>query len=80
LQKGRYLRRWARRLRALMFAPEDAIVVAYGSFGIDERLPSIGVEAIVDRVPEQLNVAFHWHILATENRRLPGCMVQVEGT
>ena len=32
-----------------------------------------------DRVPGQLNVAFHWHILATENRRLPGCMVQVEG-
>src|SRR2546427_562411 len=25
LQKGRYLRRWARRLRELTFAPEDAI-------------------------------------------------------
>jgi hypothetical protein len=47
LQKGRYLRRWARRLRELRFAPEDAIVVAYGSFGIDLRLSSIGVEAIV---------------------------------
>ena len=32
-----------------------------------------------DRVPGQLNVAFHWHIFATENRRLPVCMVQVEG-
>jgi hypothetical protein len=47
LQKGRYLRRWARRLRELTFAPEDAIVVAYDSFGLDLRIPSIGVEAIV---------------------------------
>jgi hypothetical protein len=58
LEKGRYLRRWARRLRALMFAPEDAIVVAYGSFGIDLRGPSIGVEAIVTN---DLKLAAHFH-------------------
>jgi len=58
LQKGRYLRRWARRLRALMFAPEDAIVVAYGSFGIDLRVPSIGVEAIVT-TDQRLATHFH---------------------
>lgn len=66
LQKGRYLRRWARRLRALMFAPEDAIVVAYGSFGIDERLPSIGVEAIVTN---DLKLATHFHTLQAEIAR-----------
>ena len=58
LQKGRYLRRWARRLRELTFAPEDAIVVAYGSFGIDGRVPSIGVEAIVTN---DLKLASHFH-------------------
>jgi hypothetical protein len=60
LQKGRYLRRWARRLRALMFAPEDAIVVAYGSFGIDARVPSVGVEAIVTN-DVRLATNFHTH-------------------
>ena len=58
LQKGRYLRRWARRLRELTFTPEDAIVMAYGSFGIDGRLPSIGVEAIVTT---DLKLAAHFH-------------------
>ena len=58
LQKGRYLRRWARRLRELTFAPEDAIVVAYGSFGIDGRIPSIGVEAIVTN---DLKLATHFY-------------------
>ena len=33
----------------------------------------------VDRVPEQLNVSFHWHILATESKRLPSYAMQVEG-
>ncbi len=47
LKKGRYLRRWARRLREFAFSPEDAIVLAHGSFGIDEVSRSIGVEAIV---------------------------------
>ena len=32
-----------------------------------------------DRVPEQLNVSFHWHILATESKRWPRHAVQVEG-
>lgn len=58
LQQGRYLRRWARRLRELTFAPDDAIVVAYGNFGIDERIPSIGVEAIVTN---DLKLASHFH-------------------
>jgi len=37
LQKGRYyLRRWARSLRDISFSPEDAIVLAYGSFGLNQ--------------------------------------------
>jgi hypothetical protein len=60
LQKGRYLRRWARRVRALTFAPEDAIVAAYGSFGIDARGPSVGVEAIVTN-DVRLATNFHTH-------------------
>lgn len=47
LKKGRYLRRWARRLRDLGFSPEDAIVLAYGSFGVTSDMLNIGVEAIV---------------------------------
>jgi hypothetical protein len=47
LQKGRYLRRWARRLRRLAFAREDAIVLAYGSFGIVPNAPVAGIEVIV---------------------------------
>lgn len=47
LQKGRYLRRWVRRLRDLSFSPEDAIVLAYGSFGLDLQVQRVGVEAIV---------------------------------
>jgi hypothetical protein len=38
-----------------------------------------GLEGKVDRVPEQLNVSFHWHILAPESKRLPRYEVQVEG-
>jgi hypothetical protein len=47
LKKGRYLRRWARRLRDSGFSPEDAIILAYGSFGITSSLSNIGVEVIV---------------------------------
>jgi hypothetical protein len=45
-------------LRELTFAPEDAMVVAYGSFGIDGRVPSIGVEAIVTN---DLKLVRHFH-------------------
>lgn len=47
LQKGRYLRRWARRLRDVGFSPEDAIVIAYGSFGLNLHTQSIGVETVI---------------------------------
>lgn len=47
LQKGRYLRRWARRLRRLAFSREDAVVLAYGSFGVAQNSQVVGVEVIV---------------------------------
>ncbi len=47
LLKGRYLRRWARRLRDFGFSPEDAIVIAYGSFGVSPDRTSVGVDVIV---------------------------------
>lgn len=47
LQKGPYLRRWARRLRDFVFTREDAVILAYGSFGVDPAVPGVGVEVIV---------------------------------
>lgn len=47
LLKGRYLRRWARRLRDAGFSPEDAVVIAYGSFGVSSDRASVGVDMIV---------------------------------
>jgi hypothetical protein len=47
LRKARYLRRWARRLTEFGFSSEDAIVLAYGSFGLDVESQTVGIEAII---------------------------------
>jgi len=47
LRKGRYLRRWARRLRDFNFSREDALIIAHGSFGADVDSLLIGVDVIV---------------------------------
>lgn len=47
LRKARYLRRWARRLRDFVFSPEDAVIIAYGSFGLDLQTGQVGVEAVI---------------------------------
>lgn len=47
MRKGRYLRRWARRLRDYVFTREDAIIIAYASFGVDLVSGSLGADAIV---------------------------------
>jgi hypothetical protein len=47
LKKARYLRRWARRLSEFGFSSEDAIVLAYGSFGLDVESQTVGVDAII---------------------------------
>lgn len=66
LKKARYLRRWARRLRELSFSPEDAIIIAYGSFGIDLTMPAVGVEIIVTG---DLKLASHFNARQEEIRR-----------
>ena len=47
LKKARYLRRWARRLTEFAFSSEDAIILAYGSFGLDVESRTVGVDAII---------------------------------
>lgn len=47
LRKGRYLRRWARRLRDYVFTREDAVIIAYASFGVDLASGNLGADAIV---------------------------------
>jgi hypothetical protein len=59
LQKARYLRRWARRLRTFVFSPEDAIVLAYGSFSIDMHIQQVGVEAVITN---DLKLAAHFRM------------------
>ena len=45
--QGRYLRRWARRLRMEGIPPADTIFIAYVSFGVDLQRQQMGVEVIV---------------------------------
>jgi hypothetical protein len=47
LTPGRYLRRWARRLRGFGFSREDSVILAYGSFGVDSRRQLFGAEVIL---------------------------------
>jgi hypothetical protein len=47
LYPGRYLKRWARRLRKRTFTREDAKVLALGTFGTDEAGQILGVHMIV---------------------------------
>lgn len=47
LQKGRYQRRWARRLRSFVFTREDAVMVAYGSFGVGSVDRQLGVDYFI---------------------------------
>ncbi len=47
LKKARYLRRWAHRLKEFAFSSEDAIILAYGTFGLDVESKTVGVDAII---------------------------------
>ena len=47
LTPGKYLRRWARRLRETGVSREDALVLSYASFGIDEPSETFGAETIL---------------------------------
>lgn len=47
LQKGNYHRRWARRLRELSFSREDAVILAYGNFGVNSISSLVAVQTII---------------------------------
>jgi len=47
LKAGRYLRRWARRLREEGFGREDAVILSYASFGFDPEIEEFGVEVVL---------------------------------
>jgi len=47
LEKGKYLKRWARRLRELGFTREDAFILSYATFGIDRLQETFGVEVVI---------------------------------
>jgi len=57
LKKARYLRRWARRLTEFAFSSEDAIILAYESFGLDVESQTVGVDAII---PTDNRLADHY--------------------
>lgn len=67
LKKGRYLRRWARRLREESFSPEDAIVIAYGSFGVDVQSHGVGAAVVITN-DVRLATNFNNHIATIKNR------------
>ncbi|MCI0491159.1 MAG: hypothetical protein L0229_31605 [Blastocatellia bacterium] len=67
LNKGRYLRRWARRLRGFAFSPEDAVMIAYGSFGVDVHLQKAGIDAVVTN-DLKLAANFHTRYLEIDGR------------
>jgi hypothetical protein len=47
LSKGKYLTRWARRLRELSLTREDALIVANATFGLDVTRQTLGADLIV---------------------------------
>ena len=47
LARGKYSRRWARRLRTFGFTGEDANILSLGSFGVSDDLPGLGANIIV---------------------------------
>ncbi len=46
LKPGKYLRRWARRLRQHGFTREDAKVLSNATFGVDITAQKLGVDAL----------------------------------
>ena len=58
LTKGRYLRRWSRRLRRLSFSREDGVILAYGNFGVNADGKLAVAEAIITT---DLRLASHFN-------------------
>jgi len=47
LEPAQYMRRWARRLRDLTFAREDALMLSMAVFGLDPHRGTLGVDWFV---------------------------------
>lgn len=71
-RKGRYLRRWARRLCDFGFSPEDAVVLAYGSFGVSADGAQVGADTVVTA---DLKLALRYENSFAEIERRFGDMV-----
>jgi hypothetical protein len=84
LTPGRYLRRWARRLRNFGFSREDSVILAYGSFGMDSRRQMFGAEVIVSTDQSLIRRFYEQHdSIARRFQRmicqlaLPYCLAQL---
>jgi len=76
LGPGRYCRRWARRLRETTgLSPEDAMVLALGTFGTDEKGTVLGTRTVVT-CDQSLIQGYHNH-LSTLQRRLGAMKAQL---
>jgi hypothetical protein len=47
LESGRYLKRWARRLREHSFTPEDALILALATYGTTTTADILGVDGLI---------------------------------
>lgn len=47
LESGRYLKRWARRLRQYNFAREDALILALTTYGTDTNGRILGTDGLI---------------------------------
>lgn len=65
LQSGRYVKRWARRLRQHGFTREDALVLALATYGTDSTGGVLGVDVLVTLDKPLLN---HFQVHQVELR------------
>lgn len=71
LTAGRYLRRWARRLREEGISREDAVIVSYASFGIDAQAETFGAPVVLTTdVALKTRYDTHFDRLAARFRRM----------
>ncbi|OQY47218.1 MAG: hypothetical protein B6242_05465 [Anaerolineaceae bacterium 4572_78] len=67
IKKGRYLKRWASRIRKYNFTREDAIILALGTYGTNARNDMLGVDIIIT-LDKPFSRNFETHYLTLETR------------
>lgn len=71
LKPGKYLRRWARRLRQHGFTREDARVLSNATFGVDIIAQKLGVDALATLDTHMINnFNAHYEIINTRLHRM----------